>query len=48
VRIKAGYGVNLTERNINAFRKCLEPVGWQVSEIALYGPQLLEHDSGSP
>jgi hypothetical protein len=45
VGIKARYRMNLTYRDINRCSKRLEPVGWQVSETALYGPQFFEHDS---
>jgi hypothetical protein len=46
VRIEAGYGVNLTDRYIDAGGECLEPVGWEITEISLYGPQFFKHDSG--
>jgi hypothetical protein len=45
VRIKAGYRVDLTDRDVDGFSKRFEPVGWQVPEIALYRPQLFKHDS---
>lgn len=45
VRIKAGYGMDLTYGDIDFCGKRFEPVGWQVSEIALYRPQLFKHDS---
>jgi hypothetical protein len=44
--IEAGYGVDLTDRNIDFCGERLEPVGWQIPEIFLYGPQLFKHDSG--
>lgn len=46
VRIKAGYRVDLTNRNMNVRGERLELVGGQVAEIALYGPQFFKHDSG--
>jgi hypothetical protein len=46
VRIEAGYGMNLTYRYIDAGGECLEPVGRQITEISLYGPQFFKHDSG--
>jgi hypothetical protein len=45
VRIEARDRVNLTYWDIDFCRKRVKPVGWQVSEIALYGPQLVKHDS---
>jgi len=46
VRIKAGYCVDLTYRDMNVRSERLELVGWQIAEIALYGPQFFKHDSG--
>jgi hypothetical protein len=46
MRIKAGYRVDLTYGDMNIRGKRLEPVGWQVAEIALYGPQFFKHDLG--
>jgi hypothetical protein len=45
VGIKAGYGMNLTYRDMDPSRKLLELVGGQVTEISLYGPQFFEHDA---
>jgi hypothetical protein len=44
--IEAGYGMDLTYRDINLCGEGLEPVGWQIPEVFLYGPQFFKHDGG--
>jgi hypothetical protein len=46
VGIKAGYGMDLTNRDTDVRSEGLELFGGQVAEIALYGPQFFKHDSG--
>ena len=46
VRVEARYRMNLTNRDIDFRGKSREPVGGQITEIALYGPQFFKHDSG--
>jgi len=44
VGVEAGYGMNLTYRNANFFRKLLELLGRQVAEIFLNGSQFIKHN----
>jgi hypothetical protein len=46
VRIEAGHRVDLADRHVDGFRERFKPVGWEVSEIALYRPQFFKHEAG--
>jgi hypothetical protein len=38
VGIKAGYSMNLTDRDSDFCSQHVELLGWQVTEVSLYGP----------
>jgi hypothetical protein len=38
VGIKAGYRMNLTDRNSDFCSQHVELLSWQVTEVSLYGP----------
>jgi len=42
MRVKAGDAVQLIERSLRAFRKCLEFRLWQIPETQLYCPQFVK------
>jgi len=45
VGIKAGYGVDLTDRDIDSFGERVDLLRRQVAEIPLYFSKFFEHDA---
>ena len=48
VGIKTGYCMDLAERHLNLSGKILQPIGRQVTELMLYGPEFVDQAPGSP
>jgi hypothetical protein len=43
VRVKAGDGVNLTNRNLQLGRQNVQFLGRDIAELPLHGPEFLKH-----
>ena len=48
VRIKAGNRMDLAERHVNLDGEFLQPIGGQVAELMLNGPEFVDQATGSP
>jgi hypothetical protein len=45
--IEAGHGVDLAERYVNLGSEVLQPIGGQVAELMLNGPEFFDQAPGS-
>ena len=48
VRIKAGYRMDLAERHLDLGSEFLQPIGGQIAELMLNGPEFVDQATGSP
>ncbi len=48
VGIKTGYCMDLAKRHVNLDGEFLQPIGGQVAELMLNGPEFVDQATGSP